>query len=53
VRRRSVWKKLLGLQRAVIEDVELTDSGALVVSVRAVARELDRCPHCPAALPGL
>ena len=46
MRRRSVWKKLLGLRRAVVEDVELTDSGALVVSVRPAARERDRCPHC-------
>jgi transposase len=46
VRRRSVWKTLLGLQRAVVEDVELTDTGALVVSVRPAARERDRCPHC-------
>ena len=46
MRRRSVWKKLLGLQRAVVEDVELTDTGALVVSVRPAARERDRCPHC-------
>ena len=46
MRRRSVWKKLLGLRRAVVEDVELTDTGALVVSVRPAARERDRCPHC-------
>jgi transposase len=46
VRRRSVWKKLLGLRRDVVEDVELTDTGALVVSVRPAARERDRCPHC-------
>jgi transposase len=52
VRRRSVWKKLLGLHRAVVEDVELTDSGSLVVSVRPSARELDRCPHCRRRCPG-
>ena len=52
MRRRSVWKKLLGLHRAVVEDVELTDSGALVVSVRPAARELDRCPHCRRRCPG-
>jgi transposase len=52
VRRRSVWKKLLGLQRAVVEDVELTDTGALVVSVRPAARERDRCPHCRRRCPG-
>jgi transposase len=52
VRRRSVWKKLLGLQRAVVEDVDLTDGGALVVSVRPAARERDRCPHCRRRCPG-
>jgi transposase len=52
VRRRSVWKKLLGLQRAVVEDVELTDGGAVVVSVRPAARERDRCPHCRRRCPG-
>jgi transposase len=52
VRRRSVWKQLLGLQRAVVEDVELSDSGALVVSVRPAARERDRCPHCRRRCPG-
>jgi transposase len=52
VRRRSVWKKLLGLQRAVVEDVELDDDGALVVSVRPAARERDRCPHCRRRCPG-
>jgi transposase len=52
VRRTSVWKKLLGRQRAVVEDVELTGSGALVVSVRPAARELDRCPHCRRRCPG-
>jgi Helix-turn-helix domain of transposase family ISL3/zinc-finger of transposase IS204/IS1001/IS1096/IS1165 len=52
VRARRVWKKLLGLQRAVVEDVELTDTGALVVSVRPVAREQDRCPHCRRRCPG-
>ena len=47
-----VWKKLLGLQRAVVEDVELTDAGALVVSVRPAMRERDRCPHCRRRCPG-
>jgi transposase len=52
VRWRSVWKKLLGLQRAVVEDVELTDGGALIVSVRPAARERDRCPYCRRRCPG-
>lgn len=46
MRRRSVWKKLFGLGRAVVEDVWLDDDGSLVLAVRAIAREQDRCPHC-------
>lgn len=37
VRFSSVWKKLLGHQRAVVEDVWL-EEGQLVVAVRPVAR---------------
>lgn len=46
MRKRSVWKKLLGLQQAVVEDVELAGEGTVVVSVRPKARERNRCPHC-------
>ena len=35
-----------------MEDVELTDSGALVVSVRPAAGERDRCPNCRRRCPG-
>ena len=52
MRRRSVWKKLLGLQRAVVEDVEVADDGTVVVSVRPKARERDRCPRCRRRCPG-
>ena len=52
MRGRRVWKKLLGLQRAVVEDAWLADDGALVVSVRPVARETDRCPRCRRRCPG-
>ena len=52
MRRASVWKKLLGLQRVVGEDAWLTDEDALVVSVRPAARERDRCPHCRRRCPG-
>jgi len=45
-------KKLFGLQRVVVEDVELEDDGALVLSVRPTARERDRCPHCRRRCPG-
>ena len=41
----SVWKKLLGLQRAVVEDVWL-EGERVVVAVRPIARERDRCPRC-------
>jgi len=47
VRPTRVWKRLLGLRRAVVEAVEFDQpAGALVVSVRPKARERDRCPHC-------
>ena len=46
MRSKSVWKKLLGLQRAVVEGVEVGDDGTIVVSVRPKAKERDRCPHC-------
>ena len=48
-----VWKKLLGLGRVVIEDVEFDErDGALVVSLRPRAGECDRCPHCRRRCPG-
>ncbi len=47
-----VWKKLLGLRRAVIEDVELDDDDAVVVAVRPRAGERGRCPHCRRCCPG-
>jgi hypothetical protein len=50
---RTVCKKLLGLGRSVVEDVEMTDVGALVVSVRPAAREHDRCPHCRRRCPAM
>jgi transposase len=46
VRPLRVWKRLLGLRRAVIEDVELDGDGVVVVSVRPKAGERGRCPHC-------
>ena len=41
-----VWARLLGLARAVVEDVWLDGDAAVVVAVRPKARERDRCPHC-------
>jgi transposase len=51
VRSSSVWKKLFGLQRAVVEDVWLEDE-QLVVAVRPAAGERDRCPRCRRRCPG-
>jgi transposase len=52
VRRRRVWKRLFGLRRAVVEDVELGEDGSLVLAVRPAARERDRCPQCRRRCPG-
>jgi transposase len=45
VRGIRVWARLLGLARAVVEDVFL-DGDAVVVCVRPRARERGRCPLC-------
>jgi transposase len=45
VRSRSVWKMLLGIERAVVEGVRV-ELGAIVVSVRPKSRERDRCGVC-------
>jgi len=42
---------MLGLEKAVVEAVEEED-GAIVISVRPHARQLDRCPHCRRRCPG-
>jgi hypothetical protein len=39
MRRKSVWKKLLGVPRAVVEEVEVADDRSVVVAVRPRARE--------------
>jgi transposase len=46
VRGIRVWARLLGLARAVVEDVWLEDDAVVVVAVRPRSRERDRCPHC-------
>ena len=46
-----VWARLLGLARAVVEDVFL-DEEAVVVCVRPRAREQGRCPLCRRRCPG-
>jgi transposase len=52
VRGIRVWARLLGLARAVVEDVWMTADGAVVVAARPRARERDRCPHCRRRCPG-
>lgn len=47
-----VWARLLGLLRAVVEDVWIDERGAVVVAVRPRARERRRCPHCRRRCPG-
>jgi transposase len=51
VRGIRVWARLLGLARAVVEDVFL-DGEAVVVCVRPRAREQGRCPFCRRRCPG-
>ena len=46
-----VWARLLGLARAVVEDVVL-DEEVVVVCVRPRAREQGRCPICRRRCPG-
>jgi transposase len=52
VRSRRVWARLLGVQRAVIEDVLIGSEGAVVVVVRPSWRERDRCGICRRRSPG-
>ncbi len=47
-----VWAGLLGLQRAVVEDVTTGIEGAVIVSVRPSWRERDRCGVCRRRSPG-
>ena len=45
MRLRSVWKMLLGIERAVVEDVRV-ELDAIVVSVRPCSRQKHRCGMC-------
>lgn len=47
-----VWARLLGLRRAVIEDVKIGEEGELVVEARPNWRERDRCGICRRRSPG-
>jgi transposase len=52
VRGIRVWARLLGLQRAVVEDVRIGSEGEVIVSVRPGWRERDRCGICRRRCPG-
>jgi len=52
VRGTRVWARLLGLQRAVVEDVQVGDEGEIVVAARPAWRERDRCGVCRRRSPG-
>jgi transposase len=47
-----VWARLLGLRRAVVEDVRIGSEGEVIVSARPVWRERDRCGVCRRRSPG-
>jgi transposase len=52
VRGARVWARLLGLRRAVVEDVSIGNEGEVVVAVRPSWRERDRCGVCGGRWPG-
>ena len=52
MRRTRVWARLLGIQRAVVEDVQIGDEGEIIVAVRPVWRERERCGVCRRRSPG-
>ena len=47
-----VWARLLGLERAVVENVQIDDKGQVVVAARPHQRERDRCGVCGRRAPG-
>ena len=52
MRKKRVWGRLLGLEQAVIEDVEIGDRGEVVVRARPRYAERDRCGICRRPSPG-
>lgn len=52
MRQARLWAQLLGVERAVVEEVKLDESGALVVAVRPGWRERRRCGICRRRCPG-
>jgi transposase len=43
---------LLGLEKTVVEGVDLDEEGVIVVAVRPRYSQRDRCPHCQRRCPG-
>ncbi len=52
MRKKRVWGRLLGMEQAVIEDVEIGDRGEVVVRARPRHAERDRCGICRRRSPG-
>lgn len=52
MRKTRVWARLLGLQRAVVENMQIGDEGEIVVAARPRWRERDRCGICRLRSPG-
>jgi transposase len=52
VRASSVFARLLGFEKCVIEGVEFDAGGALIVRARPAAREASRCGICRRRAPG-
>jgi transposase len=52
VRKERVWAGLLGLERAVVESVEIDEKGQVVAAVRPHHAERDRCGICGRRAPG-
>jgi transposase len=52
VRKERVWARLLGLERTVVESIEIDDNEQVVVAVRPHHRERDRCGVCGHRAPG-
>ncbi len=53
MRNKSVWERACGLTRTIVEGVAFDeDADAIVVSVRPVARQRNRCGHCRRRSPG-
>ena len=52
MRSNSVFARLLGFEKCVIEGVELDGRGALIISARPVARDALRCGICRRRCPG-